>query len=557
LYFNACVFGQHQVTQTPDTLKKESYEYLYDRFLQNKNDTLKAKFYLNIYLNKANDLSDGLGKSLALNMLSNYAINDEEKLTLIKQSIKESNSVDSLFSFSAYNTLGIYYHQRYDYEKAFKNYLKVMRLSLKNGNKNYEVTALNNIAEIKNDIGKNIEALGLYKKCLYIEKGKENQNSIIEISLNLSESFRYAKEYDSASYYYNRVIGKVRQENSYLLNKALINEGINQYYKNEFSQAETLLNEGITYVNLNSKGHKKYYILANYYLGKLSEYYQRKNTEEYFLKVDSLLTTDNIVIPQVQDAYNYLITYYKENNNSQKEVHYLNKLVKFNEIVSTRNINVSNKINSEFDTPELLKNRDTLIKSLQTKNKDLTIEKTSLIIVLLIIISLCILQYQKQKKYKQRFEDVIKEVNRKNVSQKREINKSQVTSLTIDVEIVNNILKRLETFESKKGFLKSTITIRSLAKKISTNTKYLSKVINTHKEKSFINYINDLRIDYILKELQINSTLQRYKIVGVAKEAGFNSADSFSTAFKKKTGISPSYYIKSLKNKKKEKVLTT
>ncbi len=35
-------------------------------------------------------------------------------------------------------------------------------------------------------------------------------------------------------------------------------------------------------------------------------------------------------------------------------------------------------------------------------------------------------------------------------------------------------------------------------------------------------------------------------MVAIAEEAGFNTAESFSKAFFKKTGIKPSYFIKEL-----------
>ena len=88
-----------------------------------------------------------------------------------------------------------------------------------------------------------------------------------------------------------------------------------------------------------------------------------------------------------------------------------------------------------------------------------------------------------------------------------------------------------------------------MAKKCDTNAKYLSKIINAYKDQSFVNYINNLKIDFILKELKENTILQKYTIKSISEEAGFNTAESFAIAFKKRTGIRPSYYIRNLKNK--------
>ncbi|RYJ39601.1 Response regulator receiver protein [Flavobacterium anhuiense] len=74
----------------------------------------------------------------------------------------------------------------------------------------------------------------------------------------------------------------------------------------------------------------------------------------------------------------------------------------------------------------------------------------------------------------------------------------------------------------------------------------MSKVVNVYKEKSFTQYINDLRIEFAINQLQVNNKLRKYTVQALALEFGFNNAESFSTAFYKKTGIKPTYFIKEL-----------
>ena len=85
-----------------------------------------------------------------------------------------------------------------------------------------------------------------------------------------------------------------------------------------------------------------------------------------------------------------------------------------------------------------------------------------------------------------------------------------------------------------------------------SDIKYLSKIINEHKNKPFIQYVNDLRIDYALNELQNKKRLRNYTINALANEFGFNSAESFNSAFYKKTKIKCSFYIKELEKLKKD-----
>jgi len=89
-------------------------------------------------------------------------------------------------------------------------------------------------------------------------------------------------------------------------------------------------------------------------------------------------------------------------------------------------------------------------------------------------------------------------------------------------------------------------SLSSMAKKINTNTTYLSKVINSHFKKSFNAYINELRINYVLTRLKEDKLFRRYTIQSIANDIGFKSKESFNKAFRIQTGILPSYYIKQL-----------
>ncbi|WP_290701553.1 helix-turn-helix domain-containing protein [Lacinutrix sp.] len=116
----------------------------------------------------------------------------------------------------------------------------------------------------------------------------------------------------------------------------------------------------------------------------------------------------------------------------------------------------------------------------------------------------------------------------------------------IDDKKVEEILTKLQTLEDKMYFLRQDCTMHNMAKKLKTNTSYLSKIINTHLDKSFSTYINELRINYAIIELKNNKRLRSYSVKGIAEEMGYKNADAFSRYFRSATGISPSVYIKKI-----------
>lgn len=114
----------------------------------------------------------------------------------------------------------------------------------------------------------------------------------------------------------------------------------------------------------------------------------------------------------------------------------------------------------------------------------------------------------------------------------------------IPKNITDEILEALNNFEETKGFLKKGLSLGELAHELKTNTKYLSKTINDHKNLNFNTYINQLRINYTIKLLKSNHKLRNYNVKHLAEEVGFNNAEAFSRSFRKVTGKKPSMYLK-------------
>jgi len=109
------------------------------------------------------------------------------------------------------------------------------------------------------------------------------------------------------------------------------------------------------------------------------------------------------------------------------------------------------------------------------------------------------------------------------------------------------LLAKLEKFEKSTLYTRNAISLPFLASYCETNTKYLSYVINNFKQKDFNNYINELRINFIIEKLQTEPKYQKYKIATLAEEAGFSSQSKFAGAFKKVVDISPSKYLYNLR----------
>jgi YesN/AraC family two-component response regulator len=213
-----------------------------------------------------------------------------------------------------------------------------------------------------------------------------------------------------------------------------------------------------------------------------------------------------------------------------------------------------NTIVKKHDIPRYLAERNDVIDELQKKNRlGRIIVIVSILFGLLALVGL-LYYYRLKTLYEKRYEAIME---KSKATIKEEIivknAKSQVLSLGIDQHIIEEVLQGLELFEQGEAYLENQISLKDVAKIINTNSKYLSKIVNSYKGKNFTTYINDLRVEYLVSHVQQDTKYQKYTIRAIAEEVGFSNPEGFSRAFQKKTGLKPSYFIKKVRETTQKK----
>lgn len=190
------------------------------------------------------------------------------------------------------------------------------------------------------------------------------------------------------------------------------------------------------------------------------------------------------------------------------------------------------------------------IKSISEETIKENKKNTFLFIVITLLIStffILYLAYNYYKRKKKFFTEFQRDMKERGVFpiETFTIEKSKKSTVVED-KVVNRILSNLDLLESKKVFLSKNFKLTSMAKQLNTNTAYLSKILNEYKGISFSEYVNDLRINYVLKELEQNTIFRKYTIQTISEEIGYKSPTTFIKAFKSRTEMTPSQYIKKL-----------
>lgn len=104
----------------------------------------------------------------------------------------------------------------------------------------------------------------------------------------------------------------------------------------------------------------------------------------------------------------------------------------------------------------------------------------------------------------------------------------------------NNIVVKAKDYIHQH--IDKKLTIGSIARTIPISSSYLSKIFKKHTDMTIVDYMNEYRLKKS-KELIRHSC---YNFTEIATILGFNSVHYFSKQFKKRYGITPTMYSKSL-----------
>ena len=105
--------------------------------------------------------------------------------------------------------------------------------------------------------------------------------------------------------------------------------------------------------------------------------------------------------------------------------------------------------------------------------------------------------------------------------------------------------KLLDYMDSNKPYLDPVLNLNDLAKKLSTNSSVLSKVINDGTGRNFNDFINYYRVQEVIHKLKAGEQ-QTQTLLGIAYDCGFNSKATFNRSFKKVTGKTPKEFMDGL-----------
>ncbi|ARV14310.1 hypothetical protein BTO07_03700 [Polaribacter sp. SA4-12] len=548
------IYSINLSSQTKDSLSTLNFDELADKYYEYKfTDSIKSKAYAHAIFNKSIREKDTInaidGKYFLSEVYKKYSIYINYLDSIILLTKTKPNKMFPAFS---YMEKGLFYFHKEIKTKSLKNWILALKHTNLNPNDSLKYIIKKNIGSLNFSNKEFSKTKELYLECLsYYEKNnnKIDYYNYFSLLFNTSKVYLNLNDIDSTIIYNDKALHYAsKMKDSIFIGFCLNRKGDIEYLSKNFQKAIEKSTSSLPYI-VKDENYRVLFKTYNLIAKSFSKLNDSKNSLKYNFLIDSLYNKTHITHKSQLSSYTYLMNHYKEENDLKNQLKYIEKYLKTDSILNSRNNNILKIYSEEYYKPKLIAEKEAIITELKGNISVFKKTKTYLIFFSIVAILFSFYQYNKRKVQKKNFNKVISDLKNKKTALPI-INENKIESNNISKEVTKDILSKLISFEKSEGFTNSSITLSILAKELNTNSNYLSKIINQYKGINFSTYLNKLRINYTLSLLEENEVIRKYTIAAIATEVGFKSTESFSKAFFKETKLKPSFYIKELENRK-------
>lgn len=479
-----------------------------------------------------------------------YIPNRDEKLKYSDSLIAAAKKTgdNALISKAFLDKGTIYYFNYRQYRKALNNYLTAVEWGEKTDNLYLIYKIKYNIGLVKSYLGYHEEALQYFLQSARFFKKNLDTDLHPTLRFNYTRGYlnalhqgsiaaRHLKNYRktdsllSCSEPY-RDIPAFSQENAYFLKE----KGIAAFRLNLLRPAidSLLLSAKI----LREKNEPAFLSVAYYYLG--SAYINLKNKKKgisYLKKTDSLYRINKMILPETRSTYELLLKNTDYNSQKNEAMEYIQKILQMDSILQEDHPYLSARLYREITTKKLLIEKEFLLKS----HNRIQIFAYFVGPTVLFLMMASIWLWFRKKKITYNYQQLQLQLQASVYTEKE--GSGTIRKRQYESDMVEKLLLKLDLFEERAGFIKSDLTLLSLANILHTNKNYLSYVLNEHKKMNFNTYMATLRIQYITHLMNTDTNYLKLHLGALSESCGVKTRQQFSRLFYKINKIHPSEFI--------------
>ncbi|MCD9856269.1 helix-turn-helix domain-containing protein [Epilithonimonas sp. JDS] len=487
------------------------------------------------YPQKLNKNTDSL-----VNALDQIKFSDPEKTIKISNDLLKTDLSNKNLAYTN-RALGYSYMVKGDMKQMQEYFGKAYDFALKSDDPLCKVKVSCSVAEAYANLKLYKEAENYLSKGLDFSKDlkntQENLMAITNIYALYGNVYHFTNQDDKAitMHHKNISISEDIKDEAFLYKlKTYSYLGLGNAYlsKKKTDSADLYYKKGLALSLRSPQKNNLYY----FYLGLADENYSLKNYPEAISYYKKVLTVEAVPEYLKADAFKKLSDIYLEMNDASQA-----KVFSDSANISTKKVADDNNNAVQVAVKKIYANSEEKINE-QSQRVSLLYKVIYFILSLLALVT--VLYFYNLRNQKKRYRNYLNKVSQQTNTQTETILENlSVMPAAINSETEVEILKKLKRFEESESFRDQNMSLSVLSSRLNTNTNYLSRVINNHYGKNFNNYINDLRIDYIIKKIRQDPKYRKYKISALAADCGFASHSSFTTKFKEITGLPPSQFM--------------
>jgi len=460
----------------------------------------------------------------------------------------------------ACNGLGLAWKYLGNFDSAIIYYDQMLEIDKKTGTPFDRAIDYGNIGALYYEWGQLEQSKRFHQLSLEIYQKEGDKNSISIAYNNLGEVYYAQEQYDSSLFYLNKAL-EIDRETGMEHNMALRYNNIGDVYS-ELEAFDKALEYYQLALEINQKSEATFNIALN--LKNIARIYQLTgNIKQAEILFDRSLgmarNLDSKTL--IKSILESMTLFFSETGRFARALQYHEQLDGIKDSIFKEK---NQQLLADLQTRHDLDQKEKEIAILNSENRRrvdeaqqyrlFTLIFALLLIVVSILLVILLIQYNLRKKAYKKLVQINKELaNSKKVFNDAMLlitnGKNESVGLAEGTENGNHkklFIKIKKSLLKEKPYLKPDLTLKEWAQELNTNTHYLSEVINREFGNSFTGLINEYRVKEACK-LLADKEKQNLTIEGIAYEAGFNSKSVFNNAFKSVTGLTPSYYRKSVK----------
>lgn len=281
-----------------------------------------------------------------------------------------------------------------------------------------------------------------------------------------------------------------------------------------------------------------------------------KNLHETIMAIAQIIENEEEVYTKYE-AYQQLTDYYKHTGDYKKSLYYLEKWVVVNDTIKSReSLQVFNEFQTKYETEKKEQQIVLQEQKLKAKNKLLLIGSVSGVLILIALILIWLLYNKRNQAYKllvlQNINSTkessmsIPEIVLSNNNQSYNVENVEIKATQMSDQQKKQLIETLTQQIESKVFLLPDININKMAELCNTNRTYLSQLINEYYQMNFSTLINKCRIEEAKRILIAEKNDVQLK--NFYPKLGFNSYGVFNEAFKKHIGVTPAFFLQTVRS---------